>query len=53
VQSSAGDEEEPYDLETDPQEWTNLATKSEHANKVAEMRMLALKNIVPVRESKP
>ena len=53
VQSFAGDEEELHDPETDPQEWTNLATKPEHANKLAEMRLLAPKNIAPVHQSKP
>ena len=31
----------------------NLATKPEHANKLAEMRLLAPKNIAPVHKSKP
>ena len=53
MQSFAGDEEGLHDLETDPHEWSNLATKPEHANKLAEMRMLAPKNIVPVHQSKP
>jgi arylsulfatase A-like enzyme len=45
--------EELYDIQTDPHEWTNLASKPEHAEKLAEMRLLAPKEIVPVHESQP
>jgi arylsulfatase A-like enzyme len=45
--------EELYDIETDPHEWTNLATKPEHVSKLEEMRLLAPKNIAPVHQSKP
>ncbi len=43
-----GDEEELYDIETDSHEWTNLATKAEHAAKLAELRALAPKEMKPL-----
>ena len=36
----ANGDEELYDVEADPYEWTNLATVSEHAGKLAELRAL-------------
>jgi len=41
-------DEELYDIATDPHEWTNLAKRSEHAAKLAELRALAPQNAVPV-----
>lgn len=35
------DDEELYDIETDRHEWVNLATKPEHAKKLAELKSLA------------
>lgn len=42
-----GGGEELYDIVSDPHEWTNLASKPEQAAKLAEMRALAPKDIVP------
>ncbi len=41
-------DEELYDIAADPHEWTNLATKAEHAAKLAELRALAPQDPVPV-----
>jgi arylsulfatase A-like enzyme len=46
-----GGEEELYNIETDPHEWTNLATQPEHAAKLAELRALAPNPVAPVRAS--
>ncbi|MCB1208553.1 MAG: sulfatase-like hydrolase/transferase [Verrucomicrobiales bacterium] len=43
-------EEELYDIQNDPHEWTNLAMKPEHAAKLADLRTLAPQNPVPVPE---
>jgi hypothetical protein len=40
-------------LDPDPPESDKLATWPKHANKLAEMRLLAPKNIAPVHKSKP
>jgi len=43
--------EELYDIVSDPHEWTNLASKPEHAAKLAEMRALAPKEMAPLAAS--
>lgn len=48
-----GGEEELYDIETDPHEWTNLATKSEHTAKLEEMRALTPQQVAPVHSIQP
>jgi arylsulfatase A-like enzyme len=48
-----GDEEELYDIKTDPHEWTNLAAKPELAAKLKEMRSFVPKTIRPMHESQP
>jgi arylsulfatase A-like enzyme len=48
-----GGEEELYDIETDPHEWTNLATKPEHTAKLEEMRALAPQQVAPVHRTQP
>ena len=45
--------EELYDIETDPHEWTNLAARPEHAEKLAELRAFAPKDKAPVHETQP
>jgi arylsulfatase A-like enzyme len=48
-----GDEEELYDIETDPHEWTNLAPKPEHSANLVEMRSLVPTTFAPIHESQP
>jgi len=43
-----GGEEELYDIGTDPHEWENLASKAQHAAKLAELRSLAPESFAPV-----
>ena len=48
-----GGDEELYDIQTDPYEWTNLASKPEHSARLAEMRTLVPKQMAPIHETEP
>jgi arylsulfatase A-like enzyme len=43
----ASGEEELYDIETDPYEWTNLVQSEAHADRLAELRKLAPREFAP------
>lgn len=43
-----GGDEELYDIQSDPHEWTNLAPRIEHTAKLTEMQALAPKDITPL-----
>jgi arylsulfatase A-like enzyme len=45
----ANDDEELYDVQTDPYEWSNLAPEAQHAGTLAELRALAPKSFAPKR----
>jgi arylsulfatase A-like enzyme len=48
-----GEEEELYDIETDPHEWTNLANEAAHAAKLVEMRSFMPMVLAPIQDSQP
>jgi len=43
----ANGDEELYDVQTDPYEWTNLAASADHATKLKELRALAPQRFAP------
>ena len=45
----ANGDEELYQIQDDPFEWTNLARKKEHREKLNELRALAPKNFAPLK----
>jgi arylsulfatase A-like enzyme len=48
-----GDQEELYDIHTDPHEWTNLAKLPQHSAQLAEMRTLKPQQITAIHETQP
>ena len=46
-------DEELYDVQADPHEWTNLASRPEQAAQLARMRALTPSSTVPVHETEP
>lgn len=44
-------EEELYDIQSDPHEWTNLASQSDYQAKLVEFRQMVPKDFAPVHES--
>jgi len=47
----ANGEEELYDIQADPFEWTNLATRPDYAEKLAELRALGPTRFAPRKEA--
>ena len=48
-----GDQEELYDIHSDPHEWTNLAKLPQHSAQLAQMRALKPKDIAATHETQP
>jgi arylsulfatase A-like enzyme len=46
-------DQELYDIQTDPHEWTNLANQQEHAQKLAELKALVPKQMAAKHETEP